>query len=157
LIVPEVGRSSLDPSAVAEAVAALREANLAFAQRYPGEGDARQPVHTFIEGAQHFSFDVARLRGQQALASLDEYAPTAETLGRALGFRDIQRSMRFTTACETSSRANLSKTTGSISRTATVFTRTPTRIAKRRSLLLTSCVAFAIERFRLRSAFASSR
>ena len=85
MIVPEVGRSSLDPSAVAEAVAALREANLAFAQRYPGEGDARQPVHTFIEGAQHFSFDVARLRGQQALASLDEYAPTAETLGRALG------------------------------------------------------------------------
>jgi len=78
-------RSSLDPSAVAEAAAALREANLAFAQRYPGESDARQPVHTFIEGAQHFSFDVARRRGQQALASLDEYAPTAETLGRALG------------------------------------------------------------------------
>ncbi len=79
------GRSSLDPSAVAEAAAALREANLAFGSRYPGESDARQPVHTLIEGAQHFSFDVATRRGEQALAAFEQYAPNAATLGRALG------------------------------------------------------------------------
>jgi hypothetical protein len=78
------GRSSLDPSAVAEAAAALREANLAFAARYPGESDVRQPVHTLIQGAQHFSFDVATRLGQQALSALDEYAPDAATLGKAL-------------------------------------------------------------------------
>ncbi len=78
-------RSSLDPSAVAEAAAALREANLAFASRYPGESDAHQPVHTLIEGAQLFSFDVAGRCGKQALAVLEEYASDAPTLGRALG------------------------------------------------------------------------
>jgi hypothetical protein len=81
---PEAGRSSLDPTAVAEATAAVREANLAFASRYPGERDTRQPVHTLIEGAQHFSFDVAAQRGEQALAALARYAPDAPTLGRAL-------------------------------------------------------------------------
>jgi hypothetical protein len=79
------GRSSLDPSSVAEAAAALREANLAFASRYPGESEARQPVHTLIEGAQHFSFDVAMRRGEQALAALERYAPDAAAFGRALG------------------------------------------------------------------------
>src|SRR5205823_1481276 len=79
------GRSSLDPSAVAEAAAALREANLAFASRYPGGSDARQPVHTLIEGAQHFSFDVAACRAEQALDALRQYAPDATTLGSALG------------------------------------------------------------------------
>src|SRR5436190_13634666 len=85
LIESDGGRSSLDPSAVAEAAAALREANLAFAKRYRGESDARQPVHTFIEGAQHFAYDLARRRGQQAIAALDAYAPDAATFARALG------------------------------------------------------------------------
>ena len=64
-------RRSLDPAALADAEAALRDANLAFARRYPGErGDgARQPVHTLIEG----------------LRALDAHAPDAESLGTALG------------------------------------------------------------------------
>jgi citrate lyase beta subunit len=78
-------RQSLDPTAVAEASAALREANLAFARRYPGEGSALQPVHTLIEGAQHFTFDVSARRGAVALHALDSYAPDAHTLGDALG------------------------------------------------------------------------
>jgi hypothetical protein len=81
-------KASLDPSAVAEAEAALRDANLAFAQRYPGESDRPQPVHTFIEGAQRFSFDVARRRAKDALHALDSFAPTGEVFGRAMGIAD---------------------------------------------------------------------
>jgi citrate lyase beta subunit len=69
-----------------DAEAALREANLAFARRYPGERvGARQPVQTLIEGAQHFTSDVAARRGAAALAALDTHAPDAAALGRALG------------------------------------------------------------------------
>jgi citrate lyase beta subunit len=76
---------TLDPAEVRDAEAALREANLAFARRYAGETDTPQPVHTFIEGAQHFSAEVSARRGEQALRILDDYAPDAEALGKALG------------------------------------------------------------------------
>jgi citrate lyase beta subunit len=81
---------SLAPGALAEAEAAVREANLAFARRYPGEraDGARQPVHTLIEGAQHFGADVTGGCGLEALAWLDAHAPDAATLGRALGIPD---------------------------------------------------------------------
>ena len=78
-------RSSLDPAFVADAAAALREANLAFASRYPGESDSPQPVHTLIQGAQHFVFDISSRCRAVALRALDAYAPDATTLGRALG------------------------------------------------------------------------
>ena len=69
-----------------DAEAALREANLAFARRHPGErAGARQPVQTLIEGAQHFAADVTARRGAEALAALDAHAPDAATLGHALG------------------------------------------------------------------------
>jgi citrate lyase beta subunit len=84
----ESPRWSLDPTAVADAEAALRDANLAFVRRYPGENDRTQPVHTFIEGAQRFSFDVARRRAKDALHALDTFAPTGEDFGRAMGIRD---------------------------------------------------------------------
>ena len=90
-------RSSLDPSAVAEAAAALREANLAFASRYPGESDARQPVHTLIEGAQHFSFDVAARCGEQALRGARAVrAGREQRLAAHSGYRVIPRSTRST-------------------------------------------------------------
>ena len=82
---PRPPRASLAPTAPAEGAEALREANLAFARRYPGEGEARQPVHTLIEGAQHFTADVASRRGAEALRTLSEFAPDAEALGGALG------------------------------------------------------------------------
>jgi len=75
----------MDAPELAEATAALREANLAFARRYPGERAERQPVHTLIEGAHRFHAGVARERGGEALAALDVYAPDGATLGRALG------------------------------------------------------------------------
>ena len=80
-------RLSLDPGAVADAAAALREANLAFARRYAGERGSRQPVHTLIEGAQHFAFDLASRRGKQALRALDVHAPDAASFGQALGIQ----------------------------------------------------------------------
>ncbi len=81
-------RPSLAPAALAEAVDALRQANLLFARRYPGEGDARQPIHTLIEGAQHFTADVAARRGVEALRALNDFAPDPATLGRALGIAE---------------------------------------------------------------------
>ena len=82
---PRPARASLDPVATREARAALREANLAFAGRYPGESAIPQPVHTLIEGAQHFTARVAAQRGAQALRMLDDFAPDTATLGTALG------------------------------------------------------------------------
>ena len=79
---------TLDPGLLREQTAALRDANLAFAKRYPGEGDAWQPVHTLIEGAQHFTADVSARRGAQALRALEKFAPDAPSLGRALGIAD---------------------------------------------------------------------
>jgi hypothetical protein len=70
-----------------EPVEALRQANLAFAQRYPGEAGSRQPVHTVYGGAQLFRPDAARKLGDVAIRALEEYAPDAESLGDALGIR----------------------------------------------------------------------
>ncbi|MGB2867808.1 MAG: phosphoenolpyruvate kinase [Bacteroidota bacterium] len=63
----------------------LHEANRMFAQHYPGDSPARQPVHTVYGGAQIFKADTAGKLGSTALASLDEYAPNAATLAKVLG------------------------------------------------------------------------
>jgi citrate lyase beta subunit len=81
---------TLDPGALRQATAALREANLAFSRRYPGERGEPQPVHTLIEGAQHFSADVAARRGAQALRAIEDYAPDAATFGRVFGVGDAE-------------------------------------------------------------------
>jgi citrate lyase beta subunit len=76
---------SLDAGWLAEAAAALREANLAFAAAHGGEGPGRQPVHSVYGGAQLFAFDTAPKMGRLALQAMDEYAPDAVALGEALG------------------------------------------------------------------------
>ena len=74
------------PSADLESAAArVREANLAFARRYPGESGARQPAHTVYAGAQTFRHDAARVHGEIALRTLDRYAPSADVFARAIG------------------------------------------------------------------------
>jgi len=77
--------TSLDAALLAEATAALREANLEFARRHEGESPGRQPVHTVYGGAQLFAADSIPKLGTLALASLDRYAPDAGELGAALG------------------------------------------------------------------------
>ncbi len=78
----------MDTSPLAEAVAALREANLAFAAAHPGESPGRQPVHTVYGGAQLFAADTVAKLGSVALRALDTYAPDPATLGKALGISD---------------------------------------------------------------------
>jgi citrate lyase beta subunit len=76
--------TSLDSELLLDAVAALREANIAFAGAHPGEGPGRQPVHTVYGGAQLFAADTVSKLGAVALRALDTYAPDAAALGRAL-------------------------------------------------------------------------
>jgi citrate lyase beta subunit len=73
---------------LADAEAALREANLAFSRAHPGEGPGRQPVHTVYGGAQLFAADSVPKLGGIALRALDAYAPDAPALGEALGISD---------------------------------------------------------------------
>jgi citrate lyase beta subunit len=77
--------TSLDPGWLAEASAALAQANLGFARAHPGEGAGRQPVHTVYGGAQLFAADSVPKLGLLAQQALDRYAPDAATLGTALG------------------------------------------------------------------------
>lgn len=80
--------TSLDQSALAEASAALREANLAFAKAHPGESPGRQPVHTVYGGAQLFKSDSVPRLGAIALRAMDQYASKPVMLGAALGISD---------------------------------------------------------------------
>ena len=80
--------TSLDAGMLAEATAALREANLAFAKSHPGEGPGRQPVHTVYGGAQLFAADTVPKLGAIALRAMDAYAPDPATLGRALNISE---------------------------------------------------------------------
>src|SRR3989337_1467277 len=80
--------TSLDKSALAEASAAMREANLAFAKAHPGESPGRQPVHPVYGGAQLFKSDTPLRLGAIALRALDQYAPQPVTLGAALGISE---------------------------------------------------------------------
>ncbi len=73
---------------LADASAALREANLAFSKAHPGEGPGRQPVHTVYGGAQLFAADSVPKLGAIALRAMDRYAPDAATLGDALRISD---------------------------------------------------------------------
>ncbi len=70
---------------VADVLAALREANLAFARDHPGEGPGRQPVHTVYGGAQLFAADSVPKLGAIALRSMSQYLPDSAAMGRALG------------------------------------------------------------------------
>lgn len=78
-------RTSLQSAEIDHLSAKLTEANQTFAQRYPGESNRRQAVHTVYGGAHLFKADSARRLGTMALRSLEEYAPDAASLARALG------------------------------------------------------------------------
>src|SRR5687768_15656959 len=66
----------------------LRNANLAFARRYPGDSERRQPVHTVYGGAHLFKADTASRLGTLALRALEEYAPGPEDLARVAGLSE---------------------------------------------------------------------
>lgn len=86
---------SLSPRDLSPLTAALAKANAAVAAACPGETGERQPVHTVYGGAHLFRSDSARKLGAVALSTLDEYAPDAATLARALGLDDdLARTIR---------------------------------------------------------------
>jgi citrate lyase beta subunit len=79
---------SLSPRDLSAVTSGLGGANDRFARAYPGESASRQPVHTYYLGAHLFEPGLAAALGATALAALNEYAPTARALARALGFQD---------------------------------------------------------------------
>jgi citrate lyase beta subunit len=70
---------------------ALDAANDELMRRHPGEQAARQPVQSFIEGAQHFRADTVPSLGRRALDALASYAPDGEMLARAMVFSGRER------------------------------------------------------------------
>ena len=84
------------PSRDLKAIATrLRTANTRLAASCPGDSSARQPVHTLICGGDTFTRDSATAFGVAALATLDEYAPTASAFAQVLGLAalgDVVRS-----------------------------------------------------------------
>src|SRR6476661_1103189 len=72
----------------ADAQAALREANIAFAASHQGEGAGRQPVHTVYGGAQLFAADSVSKLGAIALRAMNQYMADTATMGSALGIAD---------------------------------------------------------------------
>ena len=68
-----------------EALDGLGRVNHAFMERHPGDKPLRQPVHTVYGGGHLFKSDTAQRLGAIARAALDEYAPSAASLARAVG------------------------------------------------------------------------
>jgi citrate lyase beta subunit len=66
----------------------LKAANQRLARRYPGDAAGRQPVHTFIGGADTFTHDSAQRAGRQALDTLNTFAVTPQSLARILELPD---------------------------------------------------------------------
>jgi citrate lyase beta subunit len=67
------------------ALAALGTKNRAFNTRYPGERDARQPIHTVYGGAHLFKADTAPKLGQLARHALRNYEESAFLFAEELG------------------------------------------------------------------------
>lgn len=63
----------------------LKSANQKLAKLYPGDPIARQPVHTFIGGADTFTSDAAQRAGAQAIETLNTFASSPGSLAKVLG------------------------------------------------------------------------
>jgi citrate lyase beta subunit len=69
----------------------LETANDEYVRRHPGERAERQPVQSFIEGAQHFRADTIPSIRAAALGALERFAPDGESLARAMVFNGRER------------------------------------------------------------------
>ncbi len=78
-------KESLSKNEIETVFKPLQEANSAFNKQFPGDSAARQPVHTVYGGAQLFKADSAQKLSVMALRSLEQYAPDADSLVKALG------------------------------------------------------------------------
>jgi citrate lyase beta subunit len=85
-------KTSLTPEVTREHFARLQQANTEFARDYPGETGRRQPVHTVYGGAHLFKSDTPQRLGTLALRALEQFAPDAHTLARAVGLSNDEQS-----------------------------------------------------------------
>src|SRR5688572_384859 len=74
---------------LAAIAARLRTANARLAAAYPGDSIARQPVHTLICTGDAFTRNSVTTFGVAALATLDEFAPTASAFAKVLGLPSL--------------------------------------------------------------------
>ncbi|HEX2203338.1 MAG TPA: hypothetical protein VHG91_08570 [Longimicrobium sp.] len=81
-------RTTLDAHELIDQASRLRKANFGHARQFPGDGSARQPVHTVYGGAHLFRADTARKLGTLALKAMEEHAPDAAALAEAVGIGD---------------------------------------------------------------------
>ncbi len=79
-------RTSVTSSAMTAVLVGLAETHESFAEQYPGESSARQPVHTVYGGAHLFRAGTAQRLGVKAVAALQAHAPSGDALRLALGF-----------------------------------------------------------------------
>jgi citrate lyase beta subunit len=80
-------RTTLSEKKLHKVLDRIHRAQARVARRYPGEGGARQPIHTVYGGAHLFSSDTAKKLGELALRSLEAYAPEAGVFCEAIGVR----------------------------------------------------------------------
>lgn len=69
----------------------LEAANDEYVRRHPGERPERQPVQSFIEGAQHFRADTISSIQRRALDALEAFAPDGDAIARAMMFSGRER------------------------------------------------------------------
>ncbi|MFO0619191.1 MAG: aldolase/citrate lyase family protein [Polyangiaceae bacterium] len=98
-------KTTLTEESTRDVVSRLRDANAAFARAFPGEPEARQPVHTVYGGAHLFRAETAKKLGAVALGALEEHAPDFATFGRALGLPGHDRLPMERSAIRTLERA----------------------------------------------------
>lgn len=63
----------------------LARGNAQHSKRFPGDSNARQPVHTVYGGAHLFKSNTAPKLGEIALKSLSRFAPDADSFSAAVG------------------------------------------------------------------------
>ncbi len=78
-------KQSLTPESIQSIRTDLTKANQAFTKAYPGAGSGRQPIHTVYGGAQIFTSETAKKMSASSLKALNEMAPNADALVKALG------------------------------------------------------------------------
>ncbi len=83
-------KTSVPSESLQSVFTSLHEANRAFAENYPGESAARQPVHAVYGGGHLFKADSAQKLGAIALRALQEYAPNFVVFARALKWRGAE-------------------------------------------------------------------
>lgn len=69
---------------------ALEKPNRAIQDRFPGETEERQPVHTVYGGAHLFKQGTAKKLGEVALHSFETYAPGPTDLQNAFGIQNAE-------------------------------------------------------------------